>query len=256
MDRKFRIHNWMIKLILGLSVLASPNLLRAEWEPEEALTDFDPSAFDALIDIDFLSLKGRVIETLKDSWCSKEKINLLMDLVYLTQPKVCVEIGAFTGSSVLPVAATLKLLQFGGIYAIDAWSNQEVVKNLADNDPNKPWWSRVNMSDARRFFDYTVYSWRLNAFCIAIQESSEKAVEQLPEIDFLHLDGDYSEIGSCRDVELYLPKVKSGGYILLSNVFLMVGEIQPKLKAFCTLFNECDVICEIDNSNAVLFRKL
>src|SRR3989344_2401302 len=125
MGLKFRINNWLIKLILGSSVLAGPNPLQAEWDPEEALTDFDPSAFDLLIDTDFLSLKGRVMDTLRDSWCSKEKINLLMDLVYLTKPKVCVEVGAFTGSSVLPVAVTLRLLQSGEIYAIDAWSNQE-----------------------------------------------------------------------------------------------------------------------------------
>ena len=249
-----RFRHWPIKFLLGLSALISP--LHAEWDPEKVLTDFDTAALDLLIDVDFLSLKGHVIDKLRDSWCSREKVNLLMDLVYLTRPKVCVEIGAFTGSSVLPVAATLGLLQFGAIYAVDAWSNQTAVRYLADNDPNKFWWSNVNMKDVRRMFDQMIYSWHLNAFCAAIQEPSEKAVTHLPEIDFLHLDGDYSEIGSCLDVELYLPKVKSGGYILLSNVFVMVHDMQPKSKAFCELFNACDVVCEIDMNNTFLFRKL
>ena len=33
------------------------------------------------------------------------------------------------------------------------------------------------------------------------------------EIDILHIDGNHEEESSCRDVELYLPKVKKGGYI-------------------------------------------
>lgn len=59
-----------------------------------------------------------------------------MDVVYTTRPGVCVEIGAFTGSSVLPVAATLKYLGAGKIFAIDAWSNEEAVRYLSPNDPN------------------------------------------------------------------------------------------------------------------------
>jgi len=33
------------------------------------------------------------------------------------------------------------------------------------------------------------------------------------EIDILHIDGNHEEISSCRDVELYVPKLKTGGYL-------------------------------------------
>jgi hypothetical protein len=255
MKREFRIKDLLTKLVFCFSVLASYNLLHANWEPEESFMDFDSSALNTLNNVDFKSLKLHVTNALKGSWCSEEKTNLLMDLVYLTQPEVCVEIGAFTGSSVLPVVATLKLLTHGKIYAIDAWSNEEAVKYLTDNDPNKTWWSTIDMKVVRDIFDQMAITWDISPYCTTIQEPSEKAVSNLPEIDFLHLDGDYSEAGSLRDVELYLQKVKSGGYILLSNLFVIVNNTQPKLKAFCTLFDSCEMICEIEHDNAVLFRK-
>jgi len=33
------------------------------------------------------------------------------------------------------------------------------------------------------------------------------------EIDILHIDGNHEEESSCKDVELYLPRVKKGGYV-------------------------------------------
>lgn len=255
MKFEFRIADLLMKLSFGFSVLTSPYSLYADWDPEDCLFDLEPSAFEVLNDSGFQELKGRVVEALKGSWCSEEKINLLMDLVCITQPDVCVEIGAFSGSSVLPVAATLKQLNRGKIYAIDAWSNRVTVKNLAEDDPNKLWWSKINMRSVRNIFNQMIETWGLSNVCTPIRKPSEKAIHQLSAIDFLHLDGDYSAIGSMQDVELYLPKVKSGGYILLSNLFIMVNNEQPKLNAFNALFECCEIVCEIENENAILFQK-
>ena len=255
MNRKFRMTDLLIKLLFTWNVLAPCLPLHAEWNPEEFLA-MDSRPTNTLINRDFLTLKGRVMAALKSSWCSKEKINLLMDLVYFIRPEVCVEIGAFSGSSVLPVATILKLQNCGKIYAIDAWSNQEAVKYLAENDPNRTWWASVNMQEIRKILDQMIHSWHLNGICLPIQGSSKNAVGLVPEIDFLHLDGDYSEVGSRSDVALYFPKVKSGGYILLSNVAIIVNDEQPKLESFYDLLNKCELICEVDNSNAILFRKL
>jgi hypothetical protein len=245
-----------MKLCFGFCVFASPLPLHSDWDPEECMIDLEPAVFDVLSDSRFKRLKGKILRELKGSWCSEEKVNLLMDLVSLTRPEVCVEIGAFTGSSVLPVAATLKHLNCGKIYAIDAWSNEIMVRNLKNDDPNKFWWSTVNMKAVRKIYNQMVKTWRLTNVCVTIQAPSENAVNQVPEIDFLNLDGDYSEVGSTRDVELYLPKVKPGGYVLLSNVFLVVNKNQPNLKAFCDLFDSCEMICEIERENAILFKKL
>jgi hypothetical protein len=231
--------------------------LFADWNPEYLANDEGVIPNEtAMCAPNFLELKAKVSKFLVNSWCSQEKANLLMDLVLVTQPKVCVEIGACTGSSVLPVAATLKYLGKGQVFAIDAWSNAEAVKNWEDNDPNKPWWSKVDMKTLQKHFQNMVSTWNVASTCKTLCMPSDKAVSQVPNnIDFLHLDGDYSEKGSMQDIELYLPKVQSGGYILLSGLFTMVNNKQPKLKAFCTLFDSCDIVAEIERDNAVLFKK-
>jgi len=224
----------------------------AEWDPSCLSQEFA----HLLNQRKYINLKKIIISELKNSWCSVEKINLLMDLILLTQPEICVEIGAFTGSSILPIASTLKYINSGEIFAIDAWSNAEATKYLTDNDPNKLWWSQLDMKLIHDSYRFLMNKWSLGGYYTEIFKPSTEAIHDVPgEIDFLHLDGDYSEIGSLQDVELYLPKVKSGGYILLSNFYTIIHREQPKNKSFVLICDTCDIVTSIENNNAVLFRK-
>lgn len=143
-----------------------------------------------LRDEGFTDLKRRVLKELQNSWCSCEKANLMMDLIVLTQPDVCVEIGVFDGGSFLPVAALLKFLNQGKIYAIDAWSNEAAIENMRINNPHRDWWSKVDLEGVYRSFRALLRRWKLDPYCHVIRFSSEAAVELIDEIDFLHLDGD------------------------------------------------------------------
>lgn len=238
-----------------IALLAAPPL-QADWDPEYCLSyEDDLSLLNVLHDQKYKELKSNVSDYLANSWCSKEKSDLLMDLTLLQKPQVCVEVGAGAGSSLLPVATILKHLQQGTLYAIDAWSNQKAIENLAKNDPNRPWWSSVNMKEMYMAFKRTIKDWDVRSYCRIIAKPSAKAAQTIPAVDFLHLDGDYSEQGSLLDIDTYLPKVKTGGFILLSNILVMVNGTQPKLKAFCKLCEACEIVAEIENDNAVLFRK-
>lgn len=237
-----------------LSIIFS-HFLYSEWDPS-ILCKHHPNFKNEVTENQYANLKSKVTNALKNTWCSVEKINLLMDLTLLTKPSVSVEVGVFTGSSILPVAATLSYLNSGKVYAVDAWSNDEAILNLNDDDPNKEWWSQVDMTVVHHCFKNLMEQWSLENFCIEHCKSSKQIIDAIPnQIDFLHLDGNYSEIGSLQDVELYLPKVKKGGYILLSNFYLMINREQPKIKAFCALCESCDIIATIENDNAVLFQK-
>lgn len=235
--------------VASLLLCSTPTF--ADWNPDY-LENVDTSV---LTNPDYQSIKKSVLKEVEGSWCSQEKAGLMMDLVLLTRPEVCVEIGAWTGSSVLPVARTLRFLKSGKIYAIDAWSNAVATRYWDDNDPNKPWWSTVNMKQIHKTFQNMITSWKLEKYCKEIVLPSEEAVNYVNSIDFLHLDGDYSEKGSMEDVTLYFPKVRSGGYILISHLFTMINGKQPKLKSFVKLLEECEIVCEIERDNAILFRK-
>lgn len=235
-----------------LFTLLACTTLHADWRPLYLDLD-DISIVDKR---EFKSLKKRITRELKDSWCTEEKINLLMDFIALTEPKTCVEIGAFTGSSVLPVATVLKFLGKGCVFAIDAWSNKAAIQGLPKNEENTVWWSQVDMDWVHDQFKDMVKKWGLEGFCIEIHAPSEKAANRIPDdIDFLHLDGNFSEEGSSLDVSLYLPKVKIGGYILLSNFHTCIDGAQTKFEAFCELFDQCEYVCSIEHDNAILFKK-
>ncbi len=243
----------VLSLLFFVVSLFHIDCVSAEWNPEEVLSNYD---VEVIQDPDFLKLKQDVSSYLTGSWCSEEKTNVLMDIVCATRSLNCVEVGVFTGFSVLPVAATLQYLKNGRVYAIDAWSASEVVRDLDPSDPNTVWWSKVDMGAVRRKFYDMLQTWNVKDRCSVVATPSAKAVSILREqLDFLHLDGGFSEKSSSTDVALFLPKVRSRGYILLSNVFFTSNGQYLKKKAFRTLYDCCDVVCVIDRGESILFQK-
>lgn len=240
----------LFKPLMLLSMWACT--LLGAWNPSKDLKVSDCSY---LKEIAYLNLKNRVSVALEDSWCSREKTQLIMDLVALTRPDVAVEIGVFNGSSLLPIATTLKHLGCGRVYAIDAWSNEEAVKHIALDDPNCKWWSEVDMQAAKKRCLAMVSTWKLKPYCTVFHMPSREAASRIGPIDFLHLDGSFSGEETLSDVKLYLPKVKQGGYILVSNALYRVNGAVEKIAALWELIDHCEVVTEIDGSNAVLLRK-
>lgn len=185
-------------------------------------------------------------------WCSREKALNFIDLVLETKPKVCVEIGVFGGSSLFPVASTLKFLGEGVIIGIDPWDKMECIKYFdpKEDEAHLNWWGKVNLERI-----YTSYIGMLRMFaledrCITIKATSEKAASAVASIDILYMDGNHNEKVSTRDVELYLPKVCSGGYVWIND------SLWPEMQAAVDLLmEECDVVKLIDNGNCILFKK-
>jgi hypothetical protein len=204
---------------------------------------------------EFVKLEQKIVNILKTSWCSEEKARLILEHVVTHRPKICVEIGPFTGSSTLPLLAGLQYLNHGYAYVIDAWSNSEAIRWLPKEDPNAVWWGSLNMRAIKNQFIQTMDQWSLTPYFQVLHMSSQKAAAQIPGIDFLHLDGNFSEEGALLDTQLYLPKVVPNGHILISNVLIMIGNRPPKMKALWPLFEQCEIVCEIENGNAFLFRK-
>lgn len=248
---------WVYYFLCLLALLVEPKIYSQSNIP--LLMDLDlinSKNVRVLQDLDYQNLKARVLRELEHSWCSQEKGRLIMDLVVLGRPSICVEIGVFSGATLLPIAAVLKFLGEGDVYAIDPWSNQEATMNMEMGDPNRAWWLDVDFDAAYRSFQALLLKWQLSPFCHVMRLTSDKAIKYIKTIDFLHLDGDYSAQGSIRDVELYLPKVPKGGYTLLSNLLLTVHDEQPKMAALDRLLDYCEIIHELDHGNSLLLRKI
>ncbi len=199
-------------------------------------------------------LKQRVLLVLPtlQGWCSKEKAINFIDLVLETKPRVCVEIGVFGGSSVFPVASTLKFLGQGVIIGIDPWDKLECIKYFdpEEDKAHLEWWGKVNMDHIYISYLNMIKRHGLIDYCLTMRSTSEEAASEIDSIDILYIDGNHNEAVSTKDVTLYLPKVKKGGYIWLDDA-LWTGTQQ----AVDLLLVSCDVVKLIDSGNCILFRK-
>jgi hypothetical protein len=152
-------------------------------------------------------------------WCSSEKALLMMDIIKENKCQYCVEIGVFSGMSLLPIAKALQYNGKGKIFAIDAWDASEATKGFNLSDPNYTWWSQL---DFNYFYKKTlalISKNKLNKFCSVIKQSSQSAAHIFSNevIDFIHLDGNHNEEVAVQDIIEYFPKIKDGGYILLND---------------------------------------
>ena len=188
-----------------------------------------------------------------EGWCSHEKAMSFIDLVLEVRPKVCVELGVFGGRSLYPVAAALKLLNQGLLIAVDPWDQLESIKYY---DPEKDldhirWWSKLNMDFIYSSYCYLLKFHGLEEYVETLRQTSQEAAMAIDEeIDILHIDGNHSRAVSLFDVQNYLPKVRSGGYIWFTDALW-----ESRAEAVDFISEECDFVRSIDKSNCILFRK-
>lgn len=153
-------------------------------------------------------------------WCSSEKAEKLMQLIYDVHPNVIVEIGVFGGSSLYPALKALKYLNAGIGYAIDPWSTEECLKGYAFDDPNYLWWKSIDLNKIYEDFNKMLTLQGLSSYCNIMRMNSQQALSHFPDesIDILHIDGNHSEASALVDVQSFLPKLKKGGYLWFDDV--------------------------------------
>ncbi|KPK32767.1 MAG: hypothetical protein AMS24_03205 [Chlamydiae bacterium SM23_39] len=186
-------------------------------------------------------------------WCTVEKSEKMMNLIYNASPEICVEIGVFGGSSVYPTAMALKFLNKGKIYAIDPWENNECVEGYDKNDPNYIWWNKINLNKIYKSFKKMININKLSSFCQIMKMTSENAVNFFKDesIDILHIDGNHTEQKSFLDVQNFLPKVKKGGFIWFDD-----ANWNTTSKAINYLQENCEFLPNMSiNNTCLLFRK-
>ncbi len=207
------------------------------------------------VDTEVEDLKQQVINTLPtlEGWCSKEKALSFIDMVLSEKPEVWVEIGVFGGSSLFPVLSAFKFLNKGTAIAIDAWDKIECIRYF---DPVRDkvdlkWWGNLNINQIHDSFQLMLQKQGLNRYCKVLRLTSETASKEVNEpIDVLYIDGNHSEAVSALDVTLYLPKVRSGGYIWINDSLWASRQKAVEIAA-----EVCDYVSVIDNGNCILFKK-
>lgn len=227
----------MKKLCSLLLLAITPVLLQANAFPFNS--DMNDAQIKHLKNHTLTNVRNQIF----DGWCPVLKADQMMDLIINTKPKVCVEIGVFGGASVYPTIMALRYNKHighpqGFIYAIDPWRNDEAVKNYTSTDVNADWWGRVDLREIKNKFIRTMAAEQIQDTCIVVPKTSADAAAEIPnDIDILHIDGNHTEASSVLDVQLYLPKVREGGYIWFDDIAWPTTQ-----KAQDLLLQECDLI--------------
>lgn len=190
---------------------------------------------------DALMVKIRELLPTVDGWCTPDKAKHLVDAILERKPQLCVEIGVFGGSSLLPQAMALQSLGGGVIHGIDPWSTEAALEEMLGQE-NKDWWQKVDLEKIYQNCLKHVAKLKLDRHVNLIRAKAADVVGQFEDetVDILHIDGNHSEALSYQDATLYLPKVKRGGLIFFDDIWWADGTTSVTTrKAIMFLLQSC-----------------
>jgi hypothetical protein len=184
-----------------------------------------------------------------EGWATVEKAMAMATLIEEEKPGVVVELGVFGGRSLIPQAMALRANGAGVIIGVDPWKLEPVLEGeIADAD--KDWWTKnVDLEEIESGFFWKLWELELADWTVIVRGTSKQAIPVIPaKIDILHVDGNHSTLASTRDVSLYLPKVRPGGFVWFDDT-----DWPTTKKAVGLLDEACERVKAV--GSCVLFRK-
>ena len=176
--------------------------------------------------------------------CTFEKACIMADLVCTYNLKTTVEIGVYRGRSLLPMALAHKLSTHGTAYGIDPYKLEEALQN------DTPFKEDIEKFCLALDFDLLyqdvldlIESYNVVDNCILLRKTSKEAINYFIEndiyFDLLHIDGNHDTDKVMLDVDLYLPRIRPGGFIVMDDFnWESVNPVYTKLKSQYTVILE------------------
>lgn len=158
-----------------------------------------------------MSVKN-IVESLA-GWCTAEKAGIISDLVKTSDSQLTVELGVFGGRSLIPMALAHKQKGTGFCIGIDSWKKDTSLHGT--NDPaNDEYWSNVDFPSVYRSVQQAIELHSLQDYCDTLRISSQAAAKLFNDsvIDILHQDSAHNVETITEELELWIPKLKVGGY--------------------------------------------
>lgn len=155
--------------------------------------------------------------------CSLDKSCLLAWLIRRFELKTTLDIGVYRGRSLFPQALVHHRYTGGVVYGVDPWSASE-----AKQYDNFALWKRINKfveeTDFQAIYEQ-VRSMRnslsYEKHCLLLRRTSADAVFFFRKngifFDLIHIDGNHDTEKVTRDVDLYLPRLKRNGFVVLDD---------------------------------------
>ncbi len=192
------------------------------------------------------------------------KALVLSNLIITHGLQRAVEIGVYRGRLLLPLALTAKSRGLGEIIGIDPYSAQAAEQHDEHACPFdlKTWPHGVDWDGLYAQVNRTIANHHLERWCRVLRARSEESARefQTGAIDLLHIDGNHDRASVMRDAELYVPKVKIGGYVVLddtswASVWPVYRQLQATHELIFHLFDCRGISMDgIGNNDFAIFR--
>jgi len=154
-----------------------------------------------------------------DGWCSIEKAKRFINLITGLVPDLCVEIGVFGGSSLIPQALALQMNKKGLIVGIDPWTHKAALEDMV-NQENQNWWGKIDYNSIYNKLIGHIKNLHLEEYVDLVRDKSENVCDSFKDetIDILHIDGNHCEALAYKDSVNFFPKVKLNGFIFYDDI--------------------------------------
>lgn len=150
------------------------------------------------------------------------KVLLLAELIVSRQLERIVEIGVYRGRLMLPLGRLMARLGRGEMVGIDPYAAEAAVQRDVEREGIDlvEWPTTVDWEGIHREVTGAIARWSMEGHARLIRQRAEDAAPSFAErpIDLLHVDGNHDLAAVTRDVELYLPYLRDGGYLVMDDI--------------------------------------
>ena len=152
-----------------------------------------------------------------DGWTTPERGCEMAERILETKAKTIVDIGVYAGRSTIAMGFAARELVHSHVYGIDPWKIDTQIEGDTYEENARWWKERSNLEYMQTRTMICIWAHRLDQWITIIRNGSHYVHQLFDKIDFLNIDGSHTEIASCRDVNLYVPKVRTGGYVMFDD---------------------------------------
>ena len=156
-----------------------------------------------------------------DGWCTTEKALTLAGLVMAHKPKLCVEIGTYSGRSFIPIVWGLMQTKSGKAIGIDPYDSK--ISSEQEFPGNSEWWAKLDHALIERKFHAFLKAYCQPEYYEVVKKTSDEYTPP-PLIDVLHVDGGHTDV-AIRDAKRYGANVRLGGFIVLDDIQWVGGSV-------------------------------
>jgi predicted O-methyltransferase YrrM len=156
--------------------------------------------------------------------CDETKGNVIKDLIIETNAQLCVEIGVFKGASLMYFAEALEMTN-GKVIGIDPYSLGSLKNEIPDKSLNEHIYGvlfnkQIVLDELYDGVLKVINENDLKNTVSLVRSKSEDYYNNLDleSVDIIHIDGNHDEEYVTKDIQLYLPLIKKGGYIIMDDI--------------------------------------